>query len=316
MYKTHKFLTTSLIFCGLTLSTAATSAVFNITPNTDVVGQVQLVTTRYEDSFVTLAQKYNIGFQELVQANPHTDPWLPGEGVVVVLPGRFILPPRELRKGIVINVAELRMYYFPPAGNKVYTYPLGIGRERWKTPIANYSIINKQEKPTWNPPPSIHAEARAEGRTLPASVPPGPDNPLGEHAMRLSNPSYLIHGTNKPGGIGQRVSHGCLNMYHWDVKQLYSMTPVGTNVKIIHQPYKAGWANGYLWLESHKPLDDYRHYGDYGVNGMMKVANNANNGTTNIDWSLAKHTYASSLGIPTVIGSARRPAQNSLALLN
>lgn len=289
------------------LGSQALAAVYPLDPNSDVIGKVQITITKYEDSFITLSEKYDAGFAELVQANPKVDPWIPGEGTLVVIPTRYILPPKAMRKGIVINIAEMRMYYFPSQGDKVYTYPLGIGREQWKTPIANFSIIAKQEKPTWNVPKSIHEEARLEGRSYPASIPPGPDNPLGEHAMRLSNPSYLIHGTNKPAGIGRRVSHGCVNMYPRDVAELYGMASVGTGVKIIHQPYKAGWSNGYLWLESHQPLKDYKdNAADYSLNALMNITQAASKDRpSDIDWALAKKFYNHSLGVPMVIGKAK-----------
>ncbi|MFI4954954.1 MAG: L,D-transpeptidase, partial [Gammaproteobacteria bacterium] len=272
-------------------------------PNSDVVGEIKLAITKYEDSFITLADRFDVGFVELVQANPTVDPWIPGEGTLVIIPSRHILPPKNQRSGIVINVAEMRMYYFP-GGGKVYTYPLGIGRDQWKTPISRFTIIGKQEKPTWNVPKSIHEEAKLEGRTLPASIGPGPDNPLGEHAMRLSNPSYLIHGTNKPAGIGRRVSHGCINMFPKDVAELYNMTPVGTAVNIVHEPYKAGWANGYLWLESHLPLEDYQDSAaNYSLNQLMKITQNATaNMPADVDWALAKRFHGHTRGIPMVIG--------------
>lgn len=291
---------------GLSLffSVSAFAAVYPLKPNSDVVGELKLVITKYEDSFITLADRYDVGFVELVQANPDVDPWIPGDGTLVIIPSRHILPPKSQRTGIVINVAEMRLYYFPKSGDKVYTYPLGIGRDQWKTPVARFTIIGKQEKPTWYVPKSIHEEARLEGRTLPASIGPGPNNPLGEHAMRLSDPSYLIHGTNKPAGIGRRVSHGCINMFPKDVAELYKMTPVGTSVNIVHEPYKAGWSEGYLWLEAHLPLEDYQDpKANYSLNQLMQITQKATlNIPADIDWALAKRFHEHTRGIPMVIG--------------
>jgi L,D-transpeptidase ErfK/SrfK len=281
------------------------ASVYPLTPETDIVGEVQLTITEYEDTFITLAKRFNVGFEELVQANPQVDPWIPGEGTLVVVPSRYILPPRSERRGMIINLAELRLYYFPANGQKVYTYPIGIGRMEmnWKTPLGRLSIIQKQENANWYVPDSIKEEARLEGRTMPSFIPPGPDNPMGVHKMRLSNPSYLVHGTNKEAGIGRRVSHGCINMFNDDVKVLYETIPIGTSVNIIHQPYKAGWQNGYLWLEIHKPLDDYQSNGDYSLNAMMAVTQHTiQNRPVNIDWPLAKEFYKHTMGVPMVIG--------------
>lgn len=285
------------------LTFPAVASVYPLTPTTDVVGQVKITTARYEDSFITLAEKYNVGFVEIQQANPNVDPWIPGEGTLVIIPSRHVLPPRNERNGIVINVAEMRLYYFPPGGQQVYTYPLGIGRMDWKTPLGRLSITNKQVKPTWYVPASIQEEMRQEGKPVQYMIGPGPDNPLGEHAMRLSNPSYLIHGTNKPAGIGRRVSHGCINMYPADVAQLFAMVPTGTAVHIVHHPYKVGWADGYLWLEAHPPLEDYQHVGDYSENGLMAATQHAiNNKHAEVEWSLTKEFYEHNRGVPMVIG--------------
>ena len=296
---------TLVLSFGLTATLPLSAAVFPLTPTTDIVGEMQVTTTRYEDSFITLAAKYNVGFEELVQANPKIDPWIPGEGTLVMIPSRYVLPARAQRKGIVINLAELRLYYFPIDGTKVYTYPIGIGRMDvdWKTPLGNLTIIQKQENANWYVPQSIKEEARLEGRTMPDFIPPGPDNPMGKHKMRLSNPSYLVHGTNKENGIGRRVSHGCINMFNADVAELYDLMPIGTPVNIMHQPYKVGWKDGYLWLEAHRVLEDYEDNGDYSLEALMTVTQHATgNMQANIDWDLAKSFYGDTQGIPMVIG--------------
>lgn len=293
----------------------AEAAMYPLMPNTDVVGDVTVTTARYEDSFITLAKKHDIGFLELQQANLHLDPWVPGEGSIVTLPARYVLPPRDQRKGIVINLAELRLYYFPTSGDRVYTYPIGVGRMNWKTPVGKHTITQKLENAPWYPPDSIRQEGLAEGRVYPAFIPAGPDNPMGYHKMRLSDPNYLIHGTNREGGIGRRVSHGCINMYNDDVKELYAITPVGTPVSIVHEPYKAGWKDGYLWLEAHQPLEDYRTaINDYTVNTMINITEKAtNNLPAELDWSLAKNFYANGHGIPMVIGSLKGSEQHLAA---
>src|SRR5690606_33955537 len=207
----------------------------------DVIGEVQRITARHEDTFVSLARRYGVGFEELKLANPGVDAWLPGEGTEVVVPTRFVLP-RAPREGIVVNVAELRIYYFPKdQPDKVHTYPISIGRMDWGTPIGTTTIVAKNENPSWYPPESIRKEHAERGDILPAVVPPGPSNPLGKHALRLGLPGYLIHGTNRPSGVGMRVTHGCIRMFPEDVEALFGRVPIGTRVQIVNQPFKLGW---------------------------------------------------------------------------
>ncbi|MEE4145594.1 MAG: L,D-transpeptidase family protein, partial [Halieaceae bacterium] len=182
----------------------------------DIVGRVQVAIAQDRDTLPEIARRYNLGYEEIIAANPGVDPWRPGQGTPVVLPTAFILPGGA-REGLVLNLASMRLYYYPKAkagqAAEVITHPVGIGREGWHTPQGTTRIIQKTANPTWTVPASVRREHAAEGDPLPAVVPPGPDNPLGEYAMRLSMPSYLIHGTNKPWGVGMRVSHGCIRMY-------------------------------------------------------------------------------------------------------
>jgi L,D-transpeptidase ErfK/SrfK len=184
------------------------------------------------------------------------DTWLPGEGTQIVLPTRFILPDAP-REGIVINIAEMRLYYYPTLPDhrpQVVTFPISIGREEWQTPLTTTSITAKVKDPTWYPPESVRKEHAADGDPLPKMVPPGPDNPLGRYALRLGLASYLIHGTNKPFGIGMQVTHGCMRLYPEDMEALFAAVAVETPVRIVNQPYKAGWHEGELFLEVHAPL--------------------------------------------------------------
>ncbi|WP_462383294.1 L,D-transpeptidase family protein [Pseudomonas sp. Marseille-QA0892] len=224
-------------------------------PGEDIVGQVQVVQTRYEDTFADLAEANDLGFTEIVAANPGVDAWLPGAGTDVVLPTRYILPPGP-REGIVINIAEYRLYYFPKGKNVVYTYPLGIGREGWGSPIGTTTVTAKTANPAWYPPESIRAEHAADGDPLPKVVPPGPDNPLGPFKFSLGMPGYLIHGSNKKFGIGMQVSHGCFRMLNNNLLELADLAPVGTKVRIINEPYKFGMSGGHLYLEAHAPLNE------------------------------------------------------------
>lgn len=228
-------------------------------PGVDVVGEIQLVTASHEDTLMDIARRHSLGYDEIIQANPGISRWLPGEGTVVVLPTRFILPDAP-RQGIVLNIAEKRLYYYPQPGPgekpTVITYPIGVGRMDWKTPLGTTSIVRKQKDPPWFPPESIRAEHAANGDPLPTRVPPGPDNPLGTRALRLGLPSYLIHGTNKQDGVGSMVSHGCIRLWNEHVEALYEMVPTGTTVTIIDQPIKVGWLAGILFMETHGHLPE------------------------------------------------------------
>lgn len=245
---------------GLTLAWApAWAATYRLPANGDeVVGSISTVAVRDGETLIDIARDHGLGYNELVDANPDLDPWLPPTGAEVTLPTQYVLPSAP-RDGIIVNVAEMRLYYYPPPAPDggsavVLTFPIGIGQEGSSTPLGITSIVSKAADPSWVVPASVRQEYALEGVTLPAVVPPGPDNPLGRHALRLGWTSYLIHGTNKPFGIGMRVSHGCIRMYPRDVERLFHMVPVSTPVWIIDQPNKLGRLDGELYLESHAPI--------------------------------------------------------------
>jgi L,D-transpeptidase ErfK/SrfK len=225
----------------------------------DVVGWQGVTIARQEDTLADIARTFKLGHEEIRLANPEVDFWLPGAGARVFLPTRFILPQTE-RKGIVLNVPEMRLYYFPTQARQgdpvVVTYPVSIGRMDWTTPLGLHRITAKIRDPSWTPPASILAEAAAAGEPLPQFMPPGPDNPLGAFALRLDDPSYLIHGTNRPYGVGMRVTHGCMRMYPEDIEELFPQVAVGTPVNIVNQPVKVGWLRGTLFMEVHPPLEE------------------------------------------------------------
>ncbi len=225
----------------------------------DVIGAVATITARHEDTLVDIARRYGLGYQDIVRANPDLDPWLPGAGTEVVLPTRFVLPSGE-RRGIVLNLAEYRMYFYPepkPDGTAyVMTYPISIGRMDWETPLGATQVISKVRNPAWYPPKSVREEHAAEGRPLPSVVPPGPDNPLGKFAMRLGLPGYLIHGTNRPAGVGMRVTHGCIRMFPEDIDFVFDKIDVKTPVRIVNEPVKIGWQGDELVMEVHPLLEE------------------------------------------------------------
>ncbi len=226
---------------------------------TGVVGELQVTYSRYEDTLPDIARRFNLGFDELVNANPGVDPWLPGEGTRIVLPTQFVLPDAPA-EGVVVNLAALRMFHFPKPGKDglrvVHTYPIGIGKVGWATPAGTTKIVSKRKDPYWTPPASVRKEHAAEGDPLPARVPPGPDNPLGNRAMNLGWPSYLIHGTNKPAGVGLRASHGCIRMYPEDVLVLFDRVPVGTKVTVVNQPIVYRWQGDALYVQAYPPHEE------------------------------------------------------------
>ena len=228
-------------------------------PEQSVVGQPQVVFTRAEDTLSDLAREYGLGYDEIVTANPDIDPWMPGDSTPVLLPTQYVLPnvPRE---GLVLNIATKRLFYFPEAGDdepqQVLTYPIGIGRVGWETPLGLTKVVSKARDPHWYVPSSVRREHAEMGNPLPAVVPPGPDNPLGTRVLKLGMPGYLIHGTNQPYGVGMRVSHGCVRLYPENIENLYALVDIGAPVVIINEPYQIGQQDGFLYFESHAPLKD------------------------------------------------------------
>ena len=224
----------------------------------DVVGAVATVTAREEDTLIDIARRNGLGYHDIVRANPDVNVWVPGQGTEVVLPTRFVLPPGP-RRGIVLNLAEYRLYYYPEPveGEPAYvmTYPISIGRMDWETPLGSTSVISKVTDPSWYPPQSVRDEHEADGRPLPRVVPPGPDNPLGRYAIRLGLPGYLIHSTNRPAGVGMRVTHGCIRMFPEDIEYLFPNVDVNTPVRIINTPVKIGWFGDELVVEVHPVLE-------------------------------------------------------------
>ncbi len=239
---------------------------FLIAPDQDVVGQVQVTLSKHEDTFADIARRFNVGYTELVRANPGVDPWLPGEGTEIILPTEFILPDAP-REGLVLNLAQMRLFYFPKPKEdgpvEVITHPIGIGKVGWATPEGSTKVVSHVKDPTWTPPVSVRKEHAKDGDILPATVPPGPDNPLGRHMMRLGWPSYLIHGTNKPPAVGMRASAGCVRLYPEDIALVFEAVPDGTKVTVVNQPFVLGWRGERLYVQAYPPLeDDKRNWDD------------------------------------------------------
>jgi L,D-transpeptidase ErfK/SrfK len=224
---------------------------FALVDGQDLVGVVASIQSHENDTLPDIARHFGLGYNDIIIANPHLDPWLPEPGNRVILPLLFIIPDVQ-RDGIVLNLASMRLFHFPaqpPA--RVLTYPIGIGRKGWNTPTGSTTIIAKKKNPAWHVPASILREHVEKGNPLPRIVPAGPDNPLGDYAMRLGFSGYLIHGTNKPYGVGMQISHGCVRLYPEDIDILFQQTSTGTKVRIIDQPYLLGWNKEMLFLEAH-----------------------------------------------------------------
>jgi L,D-transpeptidase ErfK/SrfK len=288
----------------LAVSMHSQAATYTLPSGSDsVIGEIQYVVARHEDTLLDIGRRHGVGYDEIVAANPGIDPWLPGDGTRVLIPSRYILPKE--RTGIVVSLAEHRLYYFPPPKDGqpaiVHTYPISIGKMDWKTPLGLTSIVNKRTKPIWYPPESVRREHAADGRPLPKAVPPGPDNPLGDFAMRLGIPggAYLIHGTNRPAGVGMQVTHGCIRLFPEDIAQLFPLVPVNTPVRMVDQPYKMGWRGDELYMEVHTPLEGQADPETYNLTHITRMLVSATQDrAVAIDWAKAEQAFSRANGVP------------------
>lgn len=286
------------LFCLASQAPAALT--FPLPQDGDVVGQVQTTKVRRGESLGEIGRRYDVGVYEMIEANPSVDPWVPAARTVVIIPTQFILP-RAPRTGIVLNLAEMRLYYYHPDRPLVTTHPVGIGKKGWSTPVGFTTIVSKKKDPSWVPPESVRREHRAKGDILPAVVPPGPDNPMGRYALYLGMESFRIHGTHRPGGIGVRGSHGCIRLYPEDIESLYYTVPVGTTVAIIHEPYKVGWHKNRLYLEAHGPLTEARHAGSDSTASLARAIEAVIQGSHVINWTSAQMAAKAQNGYPVRI---------------
>jgi L,D-transpeptidase ErfK/SrfK len=292
------------------LERATASHVFTLAPGpSDVVGTLLVTTVAGEDTLPDIARRFNVGYEEVVRANPGVDPWLPGSGRDVLVPTRFVLPDAP-HEGVVINVAAMRLYYFPKAGpgepQRVITHPIGIGKVGWQTPEGTTKVVARVKDPVWVPPVSVRKEHLENGDVLPPKVAAGPDNPLGAYMFRLGWPSYLIHGTNKPYGVGMRSSHGCVRLYPEDIAILYDSVPLGTPVRVVNQPVVLGWSGDTLYAESYGVLEDDRR-GEHAVPRMPKgksigaLWQRIKAHQPEIDWDRVRDVATQARGIPVPV---------------
>lgn len=305
-----------LLFCILSFVSTVVSALTLPAPERaedSIIGdppyQVKYVAAKYEDTLIDIAVAHHLGQEEIVLANPSVDRWLPGAGTPVRIPTSFILPNAP-RQGIVVNLPEMRIYYYPDK-SRVVTYAVGVGRENnWKTPLGRTQIVGKMENPSWTPPPSIIAEHLAEGDVLEPYYPPGPDNPLGLFAFRLGIPGYLIHSTQKTNGIGMRVSHGCMRMYPADIEKFFPTVKVGTPVNIVNQSIKVGWYHDTLYMEVYPEMEETPATFEQRVHRALDLIQQANGGQMPvIKGSILKAALAKPSGLPIAI--YERPIKNA-----
>jgi len=273
---------------------------FIVAEEDDVIGQLAIIRIEKDDTLPDIARHFSLGINTVSAANPGIDIWVPEAGERILLPMSFILPDTN-RNGIVINLAAMRLFYFNENVNPlvVSTYPVGIGTTERPTPMGQMYIRRKKLRPTWYVPASIAEDYRKKGDPLPPKVPPGPLNPLGEHALYLSEPEYLVHGTNKPASIGLRATNGCIRLYPEDIKRLFENIPVKTPVNIVYQPYLVGQRDGIVYIEVHKPFDES------GTTELKKAYAKLRNiekksGHT-LDWEKVKAVVAEARGIPVPI---------------
>jgi L,D-transpeptidase ErfK/SrfK len=284
---------------------------FVLDADQDVLGTVQITTARKQDTLLDIARRFNVGYNEITDANPGVDIWIPGAGRRVVVPTQFVLPAAP-REGIVIDVAALRLYYFPkrkPGESQiVYTYPIGIGKAGWNTPEGVTRVTMRVKGPVWRPSTALRKDwLKENGEQLPAVVQAGPDNPLGAYEFKLGWPTFLIHGTNKPYGVGLRSSHGCVRLYPEDIEKLYRMAPTGTQVRVVNQPYLVGWRDHQLYLQVYPPLQDdkrdWQHAQHRLLTAMLstRLRHELTTDGAAIDWQSVAALGSAARGVPVPI---------------
>jgi L,D-transpeptidase ErfK/SrfK len=275
----------------------------------DVIGFAVTTQADASDTLLDIARRHGVGYEEITNANPGVDPWLPGAGTVVTVPKQRILP-RAPRTGIVINLPEHRLYWYPPAQTGkpavVWSFPVSIGKMDWNTPLGRTTIVSKAKDAPWIPPKSVREEHEKRGEPLPAVVPGGPDNPMGRYKMALGIPggAYLIHGTNRPAGIGMQVTHGCMRLYPEDIETLYGMVQLGTQVTIVNQPYKWGWHDGELLIEVHPALQEDAVEPPSLTDLTRLIVEATRSEPLAIDWIGAERTWREARGMPTAVSVA------------
>jgi len=267
-----------------------------------LIGQVEYTSTDHGDTPTTIAERYNLGLNAVVAANPgSTETTVFTSGAPIKVASQFLLPPLP-RRGIVINLPEMRLYYYPEGSNQVMTFPIGIGRIGKTIPIKATSITRKTVNPTWTPPKDIREFNEQQGIKLPTVMAAGPDNPLGPYAIYLGIPTYLIHSTIFPESIGRRASFGCIRMNESDIKQFFPIVKSGIPVMIIDMPNKVAWEGNSLYLEAHPPLEERAHYSSISSVASDIKAKLPRDHVTLINWALVSYISEEPDGVPHEIG--------------
>lgn len=295
-----------VVLFGAMWSGLASAATYVEPPaGSDIIGAVEIVEARSGERLGDVGMRTETGYYAMQAANPNIDPYEHlSSGDKVVIPHQYILPsgPRE---GIVINLPEFRLYYYPPGENIVVTFPIGIGREGvWGTPVGVTKIIKKTAGPAWYPTQHVREHAAEQGTPIPDYFPPGPNNPLGEYAIYLGWPSILIHGTNLSQFIGTRISAGCIRMMNPQIRTLFNMVNVGTSVRVMNQPFKSGWKNRMLYLEAHLPLDEEQGVYNETLSSVVSIVEQEaqNPPRAVVNWSAVQNVAEQSTGVPQAVG--------------
>lgn len=286
-----------LLGCVLAPFAPLQAVTYPLKPGSDLLGIPTTTTVLEGQSMGDIGRLFNMGVYEMIEANPQIDPWVPPAHATLIIPSRYVLPPGP-RRGIVLNLAEMRLYFYHPDGLFVSTYPVGIGRKKWPTPLAETKVVAKQKDPAWYPPASIKMEHAQRGDILPLVVPAGPNNPLGPYAIRTGLSSILIHGTNKPTGIGLRGSHGCVRLFNQDISDLYQHVDIDTPVRIIHAPFKLGFEEGQWYLESHEPLNEPRFADSHSEAALRRELLKKGLNQEKVDWIQLLHIMRRNTGMP------------------
>lgn len=302
--KPYRILPTAALVGLLSSTPFTTQALTFVLPhNGNIVGHLQRATVQRGDSLVSIGRRYDIGAYEMIEANPTVSYDRPKVGTTVLIPSRFILPDAP-RQGIVINLAEMRLYYYHKDGVSVSTYPVGIGQDEWETPLGKTQITTKRKDPTWHVPESIIENYRKHGKTIEKVRPPGPDNPLGAYAMNIGFKNIVIHGTPYPDGVGLKSSRGCIRMLNEDVGALFQMVDIGTSVTIIHQPTKIGRSEDRLYLEAHKPASRSFTYAAHPeITALIQKIAQKGGLEYRVQWEMIDKLQRASRGYPQPIGA-------------
>lgn len=298
----HWMLAITSVGMGLFVQYSALALTYEIMPGSDVVGENQYTHAVPGEDLGDVGRRFGLGTFEMTEANPHVEFYHPEKAGKILVPTRTILPPGP-RKGLVINLAELRIYFFHPDGKRVSAYPIGIGQDGWNTPTGTNRVIRKRKDPTWTPPASIRSNYENQGKDLPAVVPAGPNNPLGPYAITTGFENIVIHGTPWPKAVGLRSSHGCIRMNNADVSELYYFVELNTPVRIIHQAVKVGKFGKDLYLESHVPVDSMVYQETFSIQQQLQeIMNRHNNEKVSVRWDVAEQLKNRTLGYPEPFG--------------